>query len=73
MSAYEFSGPGDIDRSPDKDPYWTPGAGNRQVDSNALARDTETDIPEYGRANAQAGAGGVVGDDDLINHAYGES
>lgn len=40
---------------------------------NASAQDTVTDVPEFGRAFAQAGAGGSVGDDDMINHAYGES
>jgi hypothetical protein len=77
-----FSGPGDINRSEDDDASepWEPtsagesGATNARSRAwNALAADTETDVPEYGRAFAQAGAGGSVGDDDMVNHVYGES
>lgn len=66
MGAYEFSGPGDVDRV----------TGSNTTDAsrsnNALAADSE-EVLDFGRAFPQPGSGGVVGDDDMINHAYGES
>jgi hypothetical protein len=77
---YEFSGPGDISRADDSDPFWEPTSEGESGSTNARSRmwnaaaaDTVNDVPEFGRAFAQAGAGGSVGDDDMINHVYGES
>jgi hypothetical protein len=78
---HAFSGPGDIDRTGDDDTGepWEPtsagesGSTNERSRAwNALAADSAQPL-DFGRANPQAGSGGTVGDDDLINHAYGES
>lgn len=62
-----FSEYGDIDRMTGD------GTSERSREANALAAATERNVPEYGRANAQAGAGGSVGDEALQHHAYGSS
>lgn len=83
MGAYEFSGWGDINRGDDdaSESFFEPasagekGATNAESRAaNAAAADTETDVPEFGRAFAgQGGYDLSVGDADMINHAYGES
>lgn len=63
----EFSGPGDVTRMTGD------GTSERSRAANAAAQDTITDIPEFGRAFALTGPDQSVGDDDMINHVYGES
>jgi hypothetical protein len=61
-----FSGPGDVDRSRGD------STNARSRAWNALADEAETSI-NHGRAFPQAGSGGSVGNDGVINHAYGDS
>lgn len=72
---YEFSGSGDIDRSADSATVTgvsTETTNERSRMWNAVA--AEAEVPtDFGRAFPQPGAGGVVGDEDLIRHAYGDS
>ena len=62
-----FSGSGDADASASAN-----NTTERSAAANAMAEAAEN-VPQFGRANPQAGAGGTVGDDDVMNHVYGRS